>query len=87
MKKRDGGLRAPSMSCKAWNGRIVAEYLASVSRLAASKQPAAGARRCFGAWLAGQVRAGAASFSSDPKIPLQAVAMRLDFNHSIRSCY
>ncbi|CAE7278142.1 unnamed protein product, partial [Symbiodinium microadriaticum] len=50
MKKRDGGLRAPSMSCKAWNGRIVAEYLASV-------------------------RAGAASFSSDPKIPLQAVAM------------
>ena len=53
------------------------EYLASVSRLAVIRQPAPGARRCFGAWLSGQVHAGAASFSSDPKIPLQAVAMRL----------
>ena len=85
MKKKDGGLRVPSMSCKAWNGRIVLEYLASVSRMAASKQPAAGARRCFGAWLAGQVRAGTANFSSDPKIPLQAVALRLDFNYSNHS--
>ncbi|OLP87280.1 hypothetical protein AK812_SmicGene31512 [Symbiodinium microadriaticum] len=50
MKKRDGGLRAPSMNCKAWNGRIVLEYLASV-------------------------RARAAAFPTDPKIPLQAVAM------------
>lgn len=77
MKKKDGGLRAPSMSCKAWNGRIVLEYLASVSRLAVSQQPAAGFSRRFGAWLVGQVRAGAAAFPTDPKIPTQAVAMNL----------
>ena len=31
----------------------------------------------FGAWLVGQVRARAAAFPTDPKIPLQAVAMSL----------
>ena len=77
MKKRDGGLRAPSMNCKAWNGRIVVEYLASVSRLAVLQQDAPGASRTFGKWLMGQVRARVATFPTDPKIPKQAVAMSL----------
>ena len=75
--KKAGTLRVPSMSCKAWNGRLVLEYLASVSRLAVAQQAAAGGTRCFGKWLQAQVQLGVASFPGDPKIPLQAVALNL----------
>ena len=73
--KKAGKLRIPSMSCKAFNGRIVMEYLAEVSRLAARCSRAAGEGRNFGSWLVPAVQAGDASFPADPKIPLQAVAM------------
>lgn len=76
MKKAAGGLRIPSMSCKAFNGRIVTEYLADVSRLAARCTPATGAGRKFGVWLAEKVEKQLASFPSDPKIPLQAVGLK-----------
>ena len=35
--KKATSLRVPSMSCKAFNGRVVMEYLASVARLAATR--------------------------------------------------
>ena len=63
------------MSCKAFNGRVVLEYLSEVARLAAQKLPARGAGRLFGSWLVNAVASGAAEFPRDPKIPLQAVAM------------
>ena len=75
--KKAGTLRIPSMSCKAFNGRVVLEYLADCSRLAARGSPATGQGRNFGGWLTREVRAGNALYSDDPKIPLQAVAMKL----------
>lgn len=79
--KKAGVLKIPSMSCKAFNGRIVLEYLADVSRLAARCSRATGEGRNFGEWLSREVPNGNASYSDDPKIPLQAVAMKL-----VRSC-
>ena len=70
--KKASNLRVPSMSCKAFNGRVVLEYLASVSKLAMSKQSAAGPGRLFGLWLAEE---GRLNGPQDPKIPLQARAM------------
>ena len=75
--KKVGTLRVPSMSCKAFNGRVVLEYLASVARLAASSAVATGPRRTFGVWLNAEVRAGRRTYPSDPKIPVQAVALKL----------
>ena len=75
--KKAGDLRIPAMSCKAFNGRIVLEYLAEVSRLAARNLPADGPSRLFGSWLLGAVRRGDADMIPDPKIPLQAIAMTL----------
>ena len=73
--KKAGTLRVPSMSCKAFNGRIVLEYLAEVSRLAARSAAADGPNRSFGGWLVNAVAAGEATFVPDPKIPLQACAL------------
>ena len=75
--KKASDLRIPAMSCKAFNGRVVLEYLADVSRLAARNEPADGPSRIFGSWLLGAVRRGDAEMIPDPKIPLQAVAMTL----------
>ena len=80
MKKASGNLRIPSMSCKAFNGRIVTEYLADVSRMAARRTPAMGPGRKFGAWLVGQIGNNRASFPDDPKIPLQAAGLKLRGN-------
>ena len=64
------------MSCKAWNGRVVLEYLASVSRLACSQAAAAGAGRIFGSWLAGEVRIGARAWPLEAGVVLQAKALK-----------
>ena len=75
--KKSGTLRIPAMSCKAFNGRVVLEYLADVSRLAAKGSVATGPRRTFGVWLDGEIRAGRRAYPNHPKISLQAVAMKL----------
>ena len=76
--KKAGNLRIPAMSCKAFNGRIVLEYLAEVSRLAARNLQAVGPSRIFGIWLIEEGRRDDANMiPPDPKIPLQAVAMFL----------
>ncbi|CAE7854005.1 unnamed protein product [Symbiodinium sp. KB8] len=82
--KKAGTLRIPSMSCKAFNGRVVLEYLADCSRLAARGSPATGQGRNFGGWLTREVRAGNALYSDDPKIPLQAVAMQMELTWGIK---
>lgn len=74
--KRSGTLRIPAMSCKAFNGRVVLEYLASVARLAAKGAVATGPRRTFGGWLHQEVQAGHRSYPSDPKLPVQAIALK-----------
>ena len=66
------------MSCKAFNGRIVLEYLSAVSRLAASRSSAAGPNRLFGSWLMQDLRNGHAAFPENPLIPLQAAALFLE---------
>ena len=77
MKKAGLGsnLRVPSMSCKAFNGRVVLEYLADASRCAALCDCPQGPGRLLGAWLSATARAGTNNFPNDPKIPAQAVAM------------
>ena len=87
--KKSGCIRVPSMSCKAWNGRVVLEYLASTSRLATMQQAATGPQRCFGKWLDGQVQQGLATFPLDPKIAHQALALipRPLMNTSLFRCF
>ena len=75
--KKSGNLRIPAMSCKAFNGRVVLEYLASVARLAAKGSVATGPQRTFGAWLNEEVQAGRRAYPNDPKIPVQAIALKL----------
>ena len=76
------------MSCKAYNGRIVLEYLGSISRLAAARQAAQGPNRTFGSWLLAEVAAGTRAFPTDPKIPLQVLALCLVVDSkAIRYCF
>ena len=76
--KKAGDVRIPSMSCKAFNGRVVLEYLAASSRLAASRTAAAGANRLLGRWLMGNaLQHGHSVFPDNPLIPLQAAALLL----------
>ena len=73
--KKATSLRVPSMSCKAFNGRVVMEYLASVARLAATRSGAVGPQRLFGTWKMARLQSGEASFPENPLIPIQALAM------------
>lgn len=67
---------------KGFNGRILCQYFAEVSRLACSADPAESIaalapRRTFGKWLVAEMSSGAREYPVDRKMPFQARCMCL----------
>ena len=62
------------MSHKAYNGRIITEWLAGVTQLALSRNFALPDSRICGAWLSQQLQNGQ-PYPAEQKLPLQHVAL------------
>jgi len=73
------------MTCKAFNGRVVAEWLLDCAIHADDKRLPGGNRK-FGQWLQQEILAGSRTWPDDERLLPQRLCMKLGICHvSLRS--